>query len=309
MAVPKGTQLFGERTLADAIEAIPDVIDAVRGIKFTQNARVLAQREIKIAKSVFKKTIDYSRVYVSDGLGLQGRPYTIPVPMTNPRKYMIYVGEQGYTGMSFLQSDKNLLIHELTHVWQGMQSTWAWTVQGSSLYHQARGNAYDYDKANYIDWDDYNPEQQAEIVEDWFERVSPGTNKDDLDESIDDPRYRYIVENIRGETMPIVTKPHEETSMRSSTTQKEPPVALTDSYLVEILKVRYAADDVAGFGGRARKLEQLFGSLKAAQAIPLLTRLELRRPGDQVAMYFHGHLSTATRDKLLAILRGRLMAF
>ena len=89
-------------------------------------------------------------------------------------------------------------------------------------------------------------------------------------------------------------------------TQKEVLPALTDDYLISILKPRFHASDVAGYGARARKLEQVFGSLKSFEAFPLFTRLTLRPNGDVVAGYFHHHLATQTRNKLLEILRGRL---
>jgi len=57
-----------------------------------------------------------------------------------------------------------------------------------------------------------------------------------------------------------------------------------------------------GYGQRARQLESIFAGTNAAEAAPLLARLKLRRPGDKVAMFFHAHLSTATRNKLLGIL-------
>jgi len=58
----------------------------------------------------------------------------------------------------------------------------------------------------------------------------------------------------------------------------EPGVPLTDSYLISLLQPRYAADDVAGFGARARKVEQVFRSTSVAQALPLFARLRLRTP-------------------------------
>jgi hypothetical protein len=298
MAVPKGTQFLGEQTIGD-------IIDAVKGVRILRNVRSLASREIAIARSVFKDTIPYARVFVGDGLGFQARPFTIPIPMTTPREYLILVGEQGYTGMSLFQNDKNLLIHELTHVWQGQDVGWAWAVQGSSVYHQAtQDDAYAYDKSRYKPWGDYGPEQQAQIVEDWFHRVSQGDNKDSLNEAIDDPRYGYIVQNIRGE-IPPVPMSREETSLRSSSTAKETLPPITDRLLIEILQVRYAESDVAGYRGRAARLERLFGTTKGAEAVSLHNRLALKAKNDAVALYFYAHLSRSTCEKLLALLRSR----
>jgi hypothetical protein len=82
---------------------------------------------------------------------------------------------------------------------------------------------------------------------------------------------------------------------------------ISDTLLVEILEKRYAANDVAGFGGRVKRLEQLFQGANPMDARTLVPRLANRRNGDRVSMYFHDHLSTATRTNLLGILqlRGR----
>ncbi len=311
MAVPKGTQFLGEQSIADAIGG---VVDAVRGMRKPRNIRYLGAHEISIAKSVFENTIAYDRVLIGDGLGASARPFTIPVPYTSPRKYMINVGENGYQGMSYVQTDKELLIHELTHVWQGHHSTWAWSVQGSSIYHQIRhgDGAYDYSKSSYKDWDDYNPEQQAQIVEDWFRAASleanDGKSVNGADGLMgeDDPRYGYIVLNIRGHNMMPGPKSHEDPIVRYAVTQQEPRPPLTDDLLLRILRTRYAANDVSGYGSRVKLLESIFAGTNVAEATPLLSRLKLRRPGDKVAMFFYAHLSTATRNKLLGILSERM---
>lgn len=314
MAVPKGMtpQLFGERTIAEGLESAFDAISMMRKMR---EVRVLGEHEIRIAKSVFENTVAYDRVFIGDGLGANARPFTIPIPYTSPRKYLINVGENGFTGMSFRQTDKELLIHELTHVWQGHNSTWAWTVQGSSIYHQIRhgDSAYDYDKTDYKDWSSYNPEQQAQIVEDWYEAASleanGGKSVDGKDWLMgeDDPRYRYIELNIRGhKMMPIRIKAHEDPTLRYLVTQKEPRPPLTDELLLRILKTRYAANDVVGYGGRVKLLEEVFSRTNWLEATPLYARLLLRPAGDKVAMYFHNNLSTPTRHKMLGILLERI---
>lgn len=89
-------------------------------------------------------------------------------------------------------------------------------------------------------------------------------------------------------------------------TQNEPYVPITDWYLISLLEPRFRADDVGGYGQRARKLEQVFGRLTVIEATPLLVRLVSKMPGDRVAMLFHGHLATTTRAKLINVLRARL---
>ena len=79
----------------------------------------------------------------------------------------------------------------------------------------------------------------------------------------------------------------------------------SDDYLAELLGRRYAKNDVAGYGGRVRELEQAFQRVSKGKALGLYSRLAARIPGDKVSMFFHDHLSTATRAKMLAILKSR----
>jgi hypothetical protein len=101
------------------------------------------------------------------------------------------------SGLSEMASTRNLkphdlaqsdlvLIHELVHVWHGeYRPGFVW----NSLWHQLiDSDAYAYRSGQ--DWKTYSVEQQAAIVEDWFNPLKGG-------ESISDERYRYIEENIR----------------------------------------------------------------------------------------------------------------
>ncbi|MBC7910899.1 MAG: hypothetical protein H7Y30_10395, partial [Pyrinomonadaceae bacterium] len=124
-----------------------------------------------------------------------------PVPLTFRLVYTIYWGEAIYRE-SAAQVDPVTLIHELTHVWQGHHgwNTMAYMAQSVMAQGQAmwrtgnRNNAYPYDQSSYRNWNEYNVEQQASIVEDWF---NPNVKKGGGNQSVSDPRYPYITENIR----------------------------------------------------------------------------------------------------------------
>src|SRR5262249_21727504 len=131
MAV-KGIDPYGLKTISSVLG---DLWDDVRATKISSQVRRLASKETAIAREVFGSTIPYDRVLISDGKGFQGREYTTPVPYTSPRQYLIHVGD-GYYGMSLFPGDQQTLIHELTHVWQGEHSKWAWTVVFDSGWHQ-----------------------------------------------------------------------------------------------------------------------------------------------------------------------------
>jgi hypothetical protein len=275
------------------VDTIKEGIDAVKAVRISSNARYLAFKEIEIAKSVFGDTVPYSKVYITDGLGLDGRPYTLPRPATS-REYIVHAGD-GYYGMSFRPEDKKTLVHELTHVWQGEHSHWSWSYVFSSAGHQIAGSAYKYDPSNMKDWDSYNPEQQAQIVEDWY-----GAGADE-----EDYRYHYIIEDIQGKMM--APRPHETEDIRVAekpvSHETRPPA--TDDYIVQVLAQRYAANNVAGFGGRVGTLGLVFREIDVPRAKAILNRLSIRQAGDKMSMYFHDYLSTPTRATLIAILQKR----
>jgi len=137
--------------------------------------RLINDLERGVARSVFMHTIPYDNIHLSSGLGVSDRPFTIPDPLRGG-DYMIYIGPQ---------VKWDVLIHELTHVWQGYNSNLAWGYVLNSLFSQmVCKRAYDYQLGD--DWRLYNVEQQASIVEHWFVRGR----------STADAAFRYIRENI-----------------------------------------------------------------------------------------------------------------
>lgn len=139
--------------------------------------RLMDKDERATAWTVFQHTIPYDNVHLSSGLGAGGRAFTIPDPLSIGH-YVIYIGPHPTMA---------LLIHELTHVWQGHNSNLAWGYILNSLFSQmVCKDAYDYDKKLEDDWRLYNVEQQASIVENWYVDGRSKTDK----------AYRYIRDNI-----------------------------------------------------------------------------------------------------------------
>ena len=166
---------------------------------FLPETRRLKSHEISLARSVFQGTIDYDSVIVSDSLGIGNCPYTYyldnPGPFTGGN-YYIYMGEIAYpdlTSKKLMVHDndevRNTFIHEMTHVWQGEHSFFNMVFEHSVVLQMCGkvtgDDPYDYDPGQ--DWDDYNVEQQAKIVEAWFREG--GSSEHDY--------YDYITENIR----------------------------------------------------------------------------------------------------------------
>jgi len=305
------------------VPIIEGLVEAARakGIRMPKNVRKLTANEIKVAKTVFKDTVAYGHVLLSDGAGMDGREFTLPLgedvttlgTITTPhggvpRSFIVNVGG-GYPDM-YLRKNRSTLIHELTHVWQGMRSGLTWEVQVDSVLQQlmvGQDRAYDYDRNNLGDWGDYHVEQQAKIVEDWYVEASRYHKDDDDIDGEDDPRYRFIVANIRGEVyapMPRATVDEAQERARYVGYETAPPV--TEAYLISVLEQRFGANDYAGAGARVRKLESIFKKLSMAVAIPLLARLSAHRSGDKLSDAFYGALSPASQTKLIAVLQDRV---
>ena len=270
--------------------------------------RILNPREHLLVYSVFRDTLPSSRVIgIGDGLGVGDRPWTdwgsgYDSQMPD-MQFQINVGDYASTDMSLktwtpYDGDvSDLLIHEMTHVWQYWHG---FGVKVSSIWANTLGAGYNFTPGD--PWDDYNAEQQATIVEKWHKH---GRDKND-------ELYPYITEIIWS---------HGDKSRRKmslaelkNTLYTPPPsppnptmirIQNLDSLLVPILEKRYDANDVAGFGGRVKRLEEIFRGLDQLQAQQLNSRLIRRQAGDKVSIYFYDHLSSVTRMNLLNILRDR----
>jgi hypothetical protein len=158
--------------------------------------RLLTDAEKDLARLVFEETLPYGAIYLSNGLGLQRRAYTIPHPL-HLGSYVIHFGPEGFpnaTDSSIVilgQTADAVFIHELTHVWQGVNRRHAFDYIFDSVYNQLRFGSHSYD-LNQEDvgkksWDKFNAEQQAMIVENWY---AAGMSESDA-------AFTYIKDNVR----------------------------------------------------------------------------------------------------------------
>jgi hypothetical protein len=158
--------------------------------------RPLRAEEITLAKRVFGETLPYNRIFLVNHTGTGNRPFT--QAQLAKRNYYLHVGQQiffdatstapwSYSNETVKERRCDVFIHELTHVWQGEHQPNVLKIK--SHYHQPPSkNDYRYHVG--ANWNDYDAEQQAQIIEDWFNpRVG--------NENTEDSRYRYIIENIR----------------------------------------------------------------------------------------------------------------
>lgn len=157
--------------------------------------RSLSTSELALAFRVFKGSLPYPKIVISPVIGLHSRPFTTTfpplLPNFSPLAYIVNIGFSGFNrGMDV--TDPGTLIHELTHVWQGAHaldsSAFMWdsiTHQGMELITKVDPYAYAPGKS----WFNYAAEQQAHIVEDWFNRGAIESDTDNL--------FRYVRDNIR----------------------------------------------------------------------------------------------------------------
>lgn len=167
------------------------------------NYRLLTPNEKLQAVQVFDNTLPWNDIYIADGYlpANNGVPVTVMTQIERPKysnkfhkDYTIYWGQIVYNNGADSLTYRDTLIHELTHVWQGhnegqvifnymirslVSQSWAIAT------HFDRGKAYNYDTKNYLKWSDYNVEQQANIVEQWF---SFDSNNNGGSLSVFDPR-------------------------------------------------------------------------------------------------------------------------
>jgi hypothetical protein len=143
-------------------------------MRIARNTRNISPQEKYWAALVFDDSLPaWGNIFITDGLGpLPGydRPYT--EEMLPGRMYTVNVGPDYYPNMNRddnfgFRPARGLLIHELTHVWQYYHGYWAML---RSLWANTVGKGYDYTLRDSDAWDDFNVEQQARIVEDWFNR-------------------------------------------------------------------------------------------------------------------------------------------
>lgn len=178
------------------------VVGAVTNALIEQ--RSLRQEEIDLAEKVFKGTLPYDDIRLTNLSGLGGRAFTMP---GGDKKIYLNLGD-GYDSPDPIQYkhgsyDKpgQLLIHELTHAWQIAHAAFLPGLVCEGIVNQANNTV---GQSVYVygppgpDWSSgFNLEQQAAIVDQWFGgKPTPVVpNRKEMDEN--DPYFIYIRDHIR----------------------------------------------------------------------------------------------------------------
>jgi hypothetical protein len=101
------------QALAGATFARP----TIAGLSLPSSIRLLTSAQQSLAATVFGKSLNFSLIFLSNATGLGGRPFTVAVPINPPSIPAICIINAGTFSPS-----RDLLIHELTHVWQSQHS-------------------------------------------------------------------------------------------------------------------------------------------------------------------------------------------
>jgi len=201
--------------LEDAGAALTQIIDPnIIGI------RGLRQDERHILHRVYKDSLPkMNNILILSLAGMSGRPFTLAasfvagvaslivpgsglllpalVALTAKRGdcYFLFMGRSGYNDAisgypGHDDEPGQTLVHEACHVWQGYQGAFTWGYIFDSIFNQCfKGGAYNLPDPPTHQWVNYGAEQQAKIVETWYEKgMSP---------AFDDAYYPYIKCNVR----------------------------------------------------------------------------------------------------------------
>jgi type VI secretion system secreted protein VgrG len=160
-------------------------------MRLPRNTRFLSNAEIAMAKEVFGSSLPaWERILITDALGIGDRPFTVHPSLL----YVLNLGPDIYpdaTLDNYFGDDKYkaIFIHEMTHVWQYYHDYNV--VTGAAWAQSWFGKGYDYTIDPSDSWDDFNIEQQAHLVQKWF---------DDLNKSQTADEFVFIDKIIRAET-------------------------------------------------------------------------------------------------------------
>lgn len=139
---------------------VDETIIQLSDVHASISGRPMFSTEIAVAQSVFMQSVDYSRVRIFFGLfagTTAGNTIRLPNEFDITKRM-----------------DKELLIHEMTHVWQfqhfgpGYITTSLLQQAHAELFSGTRDWAYEYTLGTTERYSDYNPEQQAFIVENYY---------------------------------------------------------------------------------------------------------------------------------------------
>jgi len=166
-------------------------------LELTGEFRPMSEQEIREARTVFRDALPYSQIHISIGSWLADlTSWFLEHPNGLGTQRIVHFPEGTVLdiGTSHEQGNYDWLMHELTHVWQGEN-------EGPFYQAEALTSEYDYAEPNKTKeqtlfdakqagkhFTDFNPEQQADIVMDYYIRL-------DTPDSVD--AWEPFIEEVR----------------------------------------------------------------------------------------------------------------
>jgi len=140
------------------------------------NSRSLTTGEIALARQVFGNAINYDAVKIHDGSYMPFQPSQSGMTPNNDI-YMRDCFQPDYSQGNV--DDQAFLIHEMTHVWQYQNKILNPVVEAVKLNLKFKFNysaAYAFQLDEKKELTNYNMEQQASIVAEYFQRKAYGAD-------------------------------------------------------------------------------------------------------------------------------------
>ena len=192
------------------VPAVIAGIGATEGANALIKTRKLSPEERMLAEFVFGDTLPpYDRIILTNFIGLGNRAFVMP---NTAGEYLVNLGGD-YDDPIRSSHDPEygqLLIHELTHVWQIHHNSFVPGLICEGILNQSRYIILDKDVYNpgagKKDWSTFNLEQQAKIVDLWYGGYLP-VGKQKVTRfvggpcSTSHPFYHYVVQ-VNGDVPP-----------------------------------------------------------------------------------------------------------
>ncbi len=161
--------------------------------------RTMSSEERTVAQMVFGNSLPpHDKIILSNIEGMDGRQFVVP---NLAGESIINLGSAyedpiRHTTGNYREHGQ-ILIHELTHVWQIEHSDSTLNFLCEAIHTQLVNPVYDPTVDNRP-WGEYNPEQQATIVDRWYAGFSSGGPPC----SVNNPFYHYVLNIINGSNPP-----------------------------------------------------------------------------------------------------------
>lgn len=175
------------------------------GVNALIKTRQLSPEERTVAEMVFGSSLPYDNIVLTNLGHPQGRAFVVPSPAGEA---LVNLGDAFEDPIRYTKSNYpeygQLLIHELTHVWQIHHAAFLPGLVCEAIVTQVRNELEEdiYEPGDgSSDWSDYNLEQQATIIDRWYRGwgTEPCSVKSGL--------YHHVLMEINAGTPPPAVQP------------------------------------------------------------------------------------------------------